>query len=98
MGEVQQTTIHWLLASVGLIIFFIFLPFILKSLKKNKGTQESLSEKASGTPLDLQVSSKNKVPEAFVDNSTETIEKQAQVSEALLKTKENLFGRIKKAF
>lgn len=42
MGETQQNTINWLMISVSLIIFFIFLPFILKAFKSKKKQDEAL--------------------------------------------------------
>lgn len=42
MGEVQQNTINWLMISVGVIIFFIFLPFILKAFRGNKKEETGL--------------------------------------------------------
>ncbi|NUM57811.1 MAG: signal recognition particle-docking protein FtsY [Bdellovibrionaceae bacterium] len=107
MGEVQQTTINWLMVSVAIIIFFIFLPFILKALKSNKRNEKRLtsSDKLDTVTIEpRQLTDVNK--EVLSDirpvvrelELVEAISDGKEVEKALSKTRDNLFGRIKKIF
>lgn len=135
MGQVQQHTINWLMISVAVIIFFIFLPFILKAFKGKKKEESGLlgevrreklksldkSEKEKQLAGHPQKTKGNFDEDATVaaspinDESTasgfnvdydktqlmpssETSEEKKSLENALLKTKENLFGRIKGLF
>ncbi|MCK6598731.1 MAG: signal recognition particle-docking protein FtsY [Bdellovibrionaceae bacterium] len=95
------------MVSVAIIIFFIFLPFILKALKSNKRNEKRLtsSDKLDTVTIEpRQLTDVNK--EVLSDirpvvrelELVEAISDGKEVEKALSKTRDNLFGRIKKIF
>ncbi|MBL7543476.1 MAG: signal recognition particle-docking protein FtsY [Bdellovibrionaceae bacterium] len=109
MPEAHQEAIQYLVIAVGLIILAIFTPFILKILKKKPRVEQKSPESLTARSYDkLSESFHAGVPEkvlveASIGETTdvtpvEMLEESNTVEKALVKTKENFWGRIKSVF
>lgn len=108
MPEAHQDAIEWLVLAVGLIVLAIFMPFILKAMKKKPSAQareqlvaresDSLSESLVKGPSEKVLVPAGDVSEKTEIASVPVVEETSTVEKALSKTKENFWGRIKNAF
>lgn len=109
MPEAHQDAIQILVLLSGLIMVAIFVPFILKIFKKSKNSDKSLPAPSNdrldleslkrGTPaLEKETTPVHLQSDKGLKTGLLAIEPEATVKNALSKTKENFWGRIKNAF
>lgn len=103
MPEAHQDAIQILVFCVALIILAIFTPFVLKALKKNKTStpaDQIAARESDKLTESIQTPPREKVLQPVTTSSEAVLsgDESATVEKALLKTRENFWGRIKNAF
>jgi fused signal recognition particle receptor len=87
MRESHYEALVYLLIFIGVLVFAIATPFILKALRKPKKGQDKLS-----APEEIRH------PETFEAALSEVEEESKNLKQALRQTEENIFGRIRSLF
>jgi fused signal recognition particle receptor len=100
MNSATQDAMMYLVLFIGILVLAIAVPITISLLKKKKPeTEIPQNQSPQAEPQQTKASAtveQNEIPEA--KPVTVIPEKEVTVSEALQKTEENFFGRIKKAF
>lgn len=101
MSQSHANQIDILLVIIAVLALTIFIPVLISGLRKNKKPPQEHPEQVAPTPefiAETTIPVEEPAPTAQRAIEPDELESKADIHQALAKTKDSFFGRIKKAF